>query len=162
MAKTRGDNGTLDWLEDWTPPAIVTRYGEERVRAATLRARIARAVAETLRDCDTGRDDIAAAMSDWLGEDVGRNMLNNYASKAQSDHTIPYLRLLALTHVTGDVRLLQIGAAMFGHVIADEKYLDWIKVGMKADHRERASKIQEECDKEFDLALRLARKRGAR
>lgn len=133
MAKTRGDNGTLDWLEDWTPPAIVKRYEEERVRTSSLRARIARAVAETLHDCEISRDDIAASMSEWLDEDVSKNMLNNYASEAQSDHTIPYLRLLALTHVTGDIRLLQIGAEMFGHVVADEKYMHWIRVGMEAD-----------------------------
>lgn len=160
MAKQRGDRETLDLLADWTPPEVVKRYEEERVRTSTLRAKIARAVAETLHDCEPSRDEIAAAMADWLGEDVTKNMLNNYASEAQEDHTIPYLRLLALIHVTGDVRLLQIGAEMFGHVVADGKYLEWIRVGMEADRRDQAKKVQEECDREFDLALRNARKRG--
>ena len=57
MAKTRGDQNTLDLLEDWTPPAIVKRQGEDQVRTSSLRARIARAVAETLRDCETDRDE---------------------------------------------------------------------------------------------------------
>ncbi|MBF0247005.1 MAG: DNA transposition protein [Alphaproteobacteria bacterium] len=151
---------TLDILEDWTPPEVVKRYQEERVRTSTLRAKIARAVAETLHDSENSRDDIATAMSEWLGEDVTKNMLNNYASEAQEDHTIPYLRLLALVQVTGDVRLLQVGAEMFGHVVADAKYLDWIRVGMEADLRDQATTIAEERTKEFDLALRNARKRG--
>ena len=56
MAKTRGDQNTLDLLEDWTPPAIVKWYEEDRVRTSSLRARIARAVAETLHDYETDRD----------------------------------------------------------------------------------------------------------
>ena len=160
MAKTRGDQNTLDLLEDWAPPAIVKRYEEDRVRTSSLRARIARAVAETLHDFETDRDEIAATMSEWLGEPVTVNMLNNYASEAQVDHTIPYLRLLALIHVTRDVRLLQIGAEMFGHVVTDEKYMNWIRVGMEADMSIQAKAIAEKRDRDFDMALRTARKRG--
>lgn len=160
MAKRRGDNDTLDLLEDWTPPEVIKRYDEDRVRTASLRAKIARAVAESLRDCEMKRDEIAAAMSEWLAEEVTKNMLDAYASEAREEHTITYLRLLGLIHVTGDVRLLQIGAEMFGHVVADDKYLEWIRVGMEADRRDQAKKVQEDCDREFDMALRAARRRG--
>ena len=56
---------------------------------------------------------IAATKSEWLGEPVTINMLNNYASEAQVDHTISCLPLMALIHLARDVRLLQIGAEMF-------------------------------------------------
>jgi len=160
MAQLRSDKATLDLLEDWTPPEIIRRFDESRIRTASLRARIARAVAETLHECDIKREEIAVAMSKWLGEDVTKNMLDAYASEAREEHTIPYLRLLGLIQVTGDVRLLQIGAEMFGHVVADNRYLEWIRVGMEANRRDTAKKVQEECDREFDLALRTARKRG--
>ena len=135
-------------------------YDPARVRTASLRSKIARAVSETLSDSEMGRAEIAIAMSDWLGEDVSKNMLDAYASEARADHTIPFLRLLALVHVTGDVRLLQLGAEMFGHVVADAKYLAWIRVGMQADRREQADRLRQEIDREFDATLRAARTRG--
>lgn len=158
MVKARGDTMTLDLL-DWERPEIVRRYDDDRVRTASLRSRIARAVSETLRDAEDRREDIAAAMSEWLGEDVTLNMLNAYASEAREDHSIPYLRLLALIHATSDVRLLQMGAEMFGHVVADNRYMDWIKVGMDADRREHAAKMADELNKEFEMSLRTARRK---
>jgi hypothetical protein len=158
MVKVRGDDRTLDLL-DWEPPMIVRRYDEERVRTASLRSRIARAVSETLKEAAGSREEIAEAMSAWLGEEVSVNMLNAYASEAREDHSIPYLRLLALMHATGDVRLLQMGAEMFNHVVADNRYLDWIKVGMDADRREQAAKMADELNREFELSLRAARRK---
>lgn len=158
MAKSSSDTLTLDLLEDWTPPEAVHRFEDERVRASGLRHKIARAVSETLRDSSLTRDTIADKMSEWLGEEVTRNMLDAYASLAREAHTIPYLRLLALTHVTGDVRLLQMGAELFAHIVVDVKYQEWIRVGQEADRRDQARRIQETCEREFDLALRSARK----
>lgn len=120
---------TLDLL-DWQPrEADVRRYDEDRVRASSLRARITHAVAETLRDCEHDRGEIARRMSEWLGEDVSKNMLDAYASEARDDHSISYLRLLALVHVTGDIRPLQTGAEMFDHVVVADGLLDWVEVG---------------------------------
>ena len=135
------DKMTEDLLS-WTPPAVIRRYDEHRVRTSTLRARIATAVAETLRDYAASRDDIAAAMSEWLEESVTKNMLDAYASEGREDHTIPFIRLLALIHVTGDVRLLQIGAEMFGHLVVDDRFLGFIELGMKFERGERLQRRQ--------------------
>lgn len=151
MARARDDK-TLDIFEDWTPTEIVERYDENRVRTATLRSRIARAVAETLNDCDIlERGDIARRMSDYLGENVTKNMLNAYASEAREDHTIPFLRLLAMVHVTGDVRLLQLGAELFGHSVIEDRWLPWVDVGQLADRKEH-------IDREYEYVRRQARK----
>ncbi len=154
MAKARGDNDTLDLLS-WEPAAVVERYEEGRVRASSLRSRIAKGIAQTLRDCDMPREQIAAAMSDWLGpgEEVSKNMLDAYASEAREEQTISYLRLLALVHVTGDVRLLQLGAEMFAHSVIDEKYVAWVEIGQLAD-------TKNEIEKALDAARRNARRRG--
>lgn len=141
-------------LFDWDPPEIVHRFDERRVCGGTLRSRIARAVAETLRDCPIDRPTIASHMADWLGEDVSKNMLDAYAAEAREDHTIPFLRLLALVHVTGDARLLQLGAELFGHAVVEERYLPWVRVGQLAD-------TKDDIDREFEYARRQAR-RGAR
>lgn len=152
MPRQSRDPRTLDIFDDYTPPALVERFDEARVRTATLRSRIARAVSETLKDCtDLERADIARRMGEWLGEKVTENMLNAYASEARGDHTIPFLRLLALIHVTGDVRLLQLGAELFGHSVIEDRWIPWVEVGQLADRKE-------EIDREYDARRRHARR----
>jgi len=149
MAKLRGDTHTLDLLS-WEATPIVEAFAPERVRTSSLRSKIARAVSEAMKDSDLSRAMIAIDMTDWLGEEVTENMVNAYASEARDRDTIPYLRLLALVHVTGDVRLLQMGAELMGHSVIENKYLNWVDVGRLADHKET-------IDKEFNAARRMAR-----
>lgn len=149
MAKLRGDTHTMDLLS-WEPAPLVEAFAPEQVRTSTLRAKIARAVSEAMKDAGQSRAMLAVSMGDWLGEEVSENMLNAYASEARENDTIPYLRLLALAHVTGDVRLLQIGAEQMGHSVIEDKYLSWVDVGRLADHKET-------IDKEFHAARRMAR-----
>jgi hypothetical protein len=156
------DPNTLDLFEDWTPDEVVQRFDAARVRTSTLRAKVARAVSETLKDCGRSREDVAKDMSAWLGEDVSKAMLDAYASEAREEHTISYVRLLALVHATGDVRPLQLGAELFDHVVAHTRYLNWIEVGMRADRREQAARLKEEADVGFALAIRAARRGGPR
>ena len=99
------------------------------------------------------REQIAAKMSEWLGKDVSKHMLDAYASEAREEQTIPFLRVLALLHVTGDVRLLQLGAELFDHSVIDDKYLPWVEVGQLAD-------TKDDVDKAFDAARRNARRRS--
>lgn len=135
------DERTLDLL-GWQPPDLVQRYDAERVRTATLRARIARAVSETLKDHDGSREAVAELMSAFLDEDVTKNMLDAYASEARTEHSIPYLRLLALVHVTGDTRLLSLGAEMFGFAVIDEKYVAAVEEAMWTAEEEHAAKMK--------------------
>ena len=144
-------------LLSWTPPDLVERFDDRTVRAASLRDRIAHGVAQTLRDAAARgqeRDAIAAAMTTWLGEEVSLHMLNAYASEAKSEHTINFLRVLALVHVTGDVRLLQMAAEMFGRAVVEERHLPWIEVGLLSEKREELDRVYE--------ATRRAARRGGR
>lgn len=147
------DTRTLDLLS-WEPPTLVERFEEPRVRATSLRSRIAKAVALTLKESGIARDEIAQRMSDWLGEEVSKNSLDAYASEARDDHTISFLRLLAIIHVTGDPRLLQLGAELFGRSVVEDRYLPWVEVGQLADKKM-------EVDRTLDAVLRMAR-RGAK
>ncbi|NLF16683.1 MAG: DNA transposition protein [Lentisphaerae bacterium] len=157
MVKTRGDRATIELL-DWQPPEIIRRYEEPIVRASTLRSRIAHAVAATLRDCELPREEVARQMSAWLGEDVSRTMLDAYASEAREEKTIPYLRLMALVHVTGDMRLLQLGAELFAHSVVDDRYLRWVEVGKRALRKKEIAQIAEQEDHDFEVALKAARR----
>ncbi|MEO5336909.1 MAG: DNA transposition protein [Magnetospirillum sp. WYHS-4] len=129
------DSITKD-LFAWEPPAVVRKFEEAEVRAASLRGRIAKAVAAALKETGKDRDQVAAEMSAYLAEEVTKNMLDAYASEAREDHTIPYLRLIALVQVTGDVRPLQIGAEPVGHSLVEDRYLAAIEDAMFDDKME--------------------------
>lgn len=126
MARDRLDALTPD-LFDWQPPEVVTTYPAEKVRAASVRGVFAKAVSVTLRECGLERAEVARRMTAHLGETVTENMLDNYASEARADTTISLPRLLALIHVTGDLRLLQVLADPFGQVVVDKRYISIIR-----------------------------------
>lgn len=115
-------------LLNWTAPQAALAFEERDVRAATLAARISRAVAVALRECGRPRRDIAAAMSSYLGEAVSVAMLDAYASQARDAHRIPVPRFLALVHATGDRRLLEMLAAPQGWSVIDRQHLPLIQV----------------------------------
>lgn len=158
MGRRSSDNQTMDLLS-WEPPKIVKRFDEQQVRAESIKVKIAKAIALTLKESDQNRDEIAAYMSDFLGETVTKNMVDAYASESREDHNISYVRLLAMVHATQDVRLLQFGAELFSHLVVDNKFIDWIELGMEAEKRDKAQREVADIEKKFDYHLRLVRRR---
>lgn len=132
MARQRHDSRTLDLL-GWQPPAPVKRFAEEKVRAASLRGAIAKAVGVALKECGKDRDTVATEMAAYLGEDVSRNMLDAYASEAREEHVISLVRFIGLVHATGDHRLLQVLAELFGLAVIPQRYLPAIEAEILAD-----------------------------
>lgn len=131
------DDKTLDLL-GWQPPDVSAGFRDEtRVRAASLSHRISRSVSEILQDSGRPRAEIAAAMTDWLGDDVSEHMLNAYASPARETHSISLERAIALLHATGDARLLGDLLAPLGFAVIPDKYLGAIEEAMCDELMER-------------------------
>lgn len=91
---------------------------------AGLERQISGAVGMILASDPRSRGVIAAEMSELLGDEVTRFMLDAYASPARSDHKVCMSRFLALVAVTArhdvlDMLLRPIGAA----VLIDEEVL---------------------------------------
>ena len=140
-------------LLDWTPPEPVAAFAPEAVRGATLDARIARAVSVAMTESKLPREEIAARMSAWLGTKVPTNMLNAYASVARDDHPIGLARFLALVQATGDRRLLELLAEMFGWAVIERRHLPLIEM---AAIREQ----EDELRRRRDALARKARAEG--
>lgn len=145
-------------LLDWTPPAPVQRFAEERVRAQTLGQRISRAVGAALRDADDhgmDRDEIAQRMSEFLGERVSRTALDGYASQAREDRAITLVRFVALIHATRDQRLLEMLAEGMGWAVVERRFLTLIELAAVRDHADellrRAKAIQRQARAEGAL-----------
>ena len=129
----------LDLLTDWTPPEAVERFDPALVRAATLTGRIAKTVSAALKG--KNRDDIAKRMSDWIGSEVSRHMLDAYASEAREDHVISLPRALALLHATRDRRLLQALIEDLGWAIVEARHVPLIDLAEIEEERTRLGKL---------------------
>ncbi|WP_374653084.1 DNA transposition protein [Dongia sp.] len=142
MARQRNDGKTMDLL-NWQPPATAAAFPAEKVRAATLRAKISKAVALSLHECGQDRDKIAAEMTAFLGEDCPKNMLDAYASEGREDHVINLIRFIGLAHATGDAqRLLQTFAEMFDLAVIPARYVAAIEEAIITDKIEELTQRQ--------------------
>lgn len=148
MAAQRPDPNQPDLLT-WRAPAPVQQHVPHRVRAATLAGRIKRAIAETLRETEIDRDQVAAAMGDYLGEPVAKASLDAWASGAREDRLPSLTRFCALLAATADERLLQVLAAECGWAVVDRKWLPMIELASVQDHENRIVRrrktLQAEC-----------------
>jgi len=142
--------GQLDLLA-WTAPEPVRRFEAHRVRAASFREQVARAISAVLKDADAAgrsRESIAVAMSEFLGERVSLNMLNAYASQARDEHSVSVTRLFALLHATRDQRLLQLLAEPMGWAVIDQKFLPLIELAAVTDQAKALGKRAKEIRRE--------------
>jgi hypothetical protein len=155
MARDRQDKLTGDLLS-WQPPEVTPAVDPQQVRAETLRGRVARAVALVLRECELGRDEIAARMSEFLHEPVSLQMLNAYASQAREEHTISAIRLAALAHATGDARALAVLVAGTEWAIVERLHLPAIQAQIMADGARRLERRARELREDARRAARRA------
>lgn len=111
MGKARAHPDQLGF--GFEPPVLATGVAA----LAGLERRICSTVGVILNTEQRPREVIAAEMSVLLDEEVGRAMLDAYASPARIDHKVPMSRFLALIAVTNRHDLLdpivrEIGAAL--------------------------------------------------
>jgi hypothetical protein len=130
-------------LLGWTPPQAELAFDEADIRGAGVAARIARAISVALRACGKGRAQAAREMSAFLGEDVPPSMIDAYASVARSTHRISLPRFLALLHVTGDRRLLQMLAAPMGWTVIERRHAPLIEVALIREREDELRRQRE-------------------
>ena len=139
MSPTIRDPGQADLLA-WSAPEPVERFEPARVRAASLAGKIKRAISEALREEAAkgfDRENTAAAMSVYLGAEVGANALNAWCSEAREDQMPSLVRFVGLLDATGDMRLLQVIAAELGWVVMHKKWLPMIELASLREHEDK-------------------------
>jgi hypothetical protein len=138
------DEITLDLFRDFEPPEVVARFAPEQVRAETLAGKLSRAVKATLDAFARPRAEVAQGVSEFLGEECSRAMLDKYASQG-AEHTISAARLAALVAVTGDPRPMNALLESIGLIVVPKRY-EWLI------RRERALELQRLAEKEAAAA----------
>lgn len=145
--KHRGDGDTLDLLADWKPEEVAVRFDREELRAATLQAKLCRAMKLALAMCGMERAEIAAKMSEYLGKPVSKAMLDAYVSEGREDHCISVERFMALVHATGDLRLIGLLADCFGLAAVPRKFVAAIEQAMIDDKIAELTRRRDEKSK---------------
>lgn len=140
-------------LLGWEPADPVVAFEPQTVRAASLAASMAKAVSASLKQCGRSREQVAERMSGYLDETVSDHMLNAYASEARGEHIINVVRFIALIEATGDRRLLEFIAELFGWAVIEQRYLPAIKLAQRLEKRA-------EMDRDIDSDRRLLKRGG--
>ena len=154
MARRR-DRHTLDMFQDYESPVVAVRYDDSApVQASNTARTIARAVSRTLKEADRPRADIAAEMSEHLGEDVSENMLNAYASAARDTHNISLERAAALVAVTGDARLMGELLAPLGLAVIPERYLSAVEEAVLTEQEEQIAQRRKQARRRWTGGVR--------
>ncbi len=148
MRRAPRDTDTFDLFRDVAPTPVVPRFGADEVRAWTPARRMSRAIARTLEDDGRSRDEIAAALSEVVGERVTRVMLDALASQ-EKPHAISALRLAGLVMVTGDARALNALLSEAGLIVVEAKYEALLKRERARELRERAERAEQAADAEW-------------
>ena len=145
MVKARGDQMTGDLLS-WQPPKVEARLEEERVRAATLAGKVCRVLAEALKVDGRSREDIAAEVSEFLGEEISRDSLDAWASEARERNNVAAYRLIALVKVLGAPAILNELLADTDMLVVDRKYKALIERELALETRARLDRFIEAQD----------------
>lgn len=128
MAPKRRDLDTMDLFRDYQPPEVAARFGPDIARGGTLDVRIANVLSEAMTRSGKPRAQIAAEMSDWLGQRISENMLDQYASPARRDQKITLERFIALIEATGCHELIGFVAEPSGFVAVPGRYAEIIQL----------------------------------
>jgi hypothetical protein len=134
--------GAIADLFGAAPSPAEIAFPPEEIRAATLNSQLCRAISASLKACGRSRAKVAEAMSSYLGATVSEAILDAYASPARESHVINWPRLIALAHVTGDVRLLSVGLEQFGVALIDRRYLPYVEMGLLEEEKAELSRRQ--------------------
>lgn len=127
-------------------PPVARRFSEERVRAARPAVRIARAVAEAIKESGRSREEIAEDMSAYLGERVTPEVLYQYSSVANERHNIPAHRLIALLAVTGDDRLVNAALEGTPFIAISNRFEPLIQREIAREEIERLTQLEQQAD----------------
>jgi hypothetical protein len=151
MAKARGDKMTGDLLS-WEPPKVAPRFEETRVRASSLARKVCRVLAESLKEDGRSREDIAAQLSEFLGEEISRDSMDAWTSEARENNNISAYRYFALARILGSAEMLNELLTDTNMIVVDQKYQPLIERELALEKKEALEQFIASRDKEWRLS----------
>lgn len=116
------------------------------------------ALSSSLKDSPSSRYEVAARMSELLGDEVSKNMLDAYTADSRETHQISVVRFVALILATKDFELLALVAEQVGCrlLVGDEA-----RLAARGYVREQI-RLWQRRERELDAMEPVQVRRGAR
>ncbi|MBD8554885.1 hypothetical protein IFT84_10150 [Rhizobium sp. CFBP 8762] len=132
---TKPDPFQMDFFER---PVFPVRVPVNRIDLDRFRARIKRAMARAIRECEYDRPTIAARMAHYLGlPNLNKSTLDAYTAESRTTHDISLVRFSAFVHATGATWLWDEVVADNGATLLIGDEARWAEIARLREEQER-------------------------
>lgn len=145
-------------MDFFSEPAFPVRAPVEQIDLDRYRARMKRAMARAIRECQYDRPTIAARMGNYLGVNITKAMLDSWTAESKREHDITLPRFAAFVHATQAPWLWDQAASVQGLTVLDGKEVALAELGLLAQEKKRVDRrMRELLSVRVDLAGRARR-----
>jgi len=130
------------------PNARQENLGFETVGSLNNTREIANAVSASIRRCPLSRYQIAAHISELVGREITKTMLDHYSGESHERHVIPADLIMVFCHVTGSNELKKVLLEP-GETLAAGKDARYLELARKQARRDRLEREIEELRNEL-------------
>lgn len=136
MARKRPDDHTLD-LFDWEPPPVAEVFDAFRIKSPCDRMRISQALSAACDESGMSRDDIHAAMCEYLGYSFSRGTFDRVMAVSAEGHEFTLSKFIAFFKTVQDPRVLNAILDGTEYVAIPRKFVGAVEEAMVTEQMER-------------------------
>ncbi|MEH3092011.1 MAG: hypothetical protein PGN20_08125 [Agrobacterium cavarae] len=127
-------------MDFFSEPTFPVRTPVQQIDLDRYRARIKRAMARAIRQCQYDRPTIAARMSLYLGVNVSKAMLDSWTAESKRAHDMTMPRFAAFAHATEAPWLWDEAAAMQGVTMLVGRQAQLAEIGLLQQEKQRVQR----------------------
>jgi len=127
-------------MDFFNEPTFPVRTPVQQIDLDRYRAKIKRAMARAIRQCQYDRPTIAARMSLYLGVNVSKAMLDSWTAESKRAHDMTIPRFAAFAHATEAPWLWDEAAAMQGVTMLVGRQAQLAEIGLLQQEKQRVQR----------------------
>ncbi|MEH3093345.1 MAG: hypothetical protein PGN20_15215 [Agrobacterium cavarae] len=127
-------------MDFFSEPTFPVRAPVQQIDLDRYRAKIKRAMARAIRQCQYDRPTIAARMSLYLGVNVSKAMLDSWTAESKRAHDMTIPRFAAFAHATEAPWLWDEAAAMQGVTMLVGRQAQLAEIGLLQQEKQRVQR----------------------
>lgn len=145
-------------MDFFSEPTFPVRAPVQQIDLDRYRARMKRAMARAIRECQFDRPTIAARMSLYLGVNITKAMLDAWTAESKRAHDMTIPRFAAFVHATEAPWLWDEAAAMQGVTMLVGKEAVLAELGLLQQEKQRVTReMKALLSLHVDVAERMRR-----
>lgn len=127
-------------MDFFSEPTFPVRTPVQQIDLDRYRAKIKRAMARAIRQCQYDRPTIAARMSLYLGVNVSKAMLDSWTAESKRAHDMTIPRFAAFAYATEAPWLWDEAAAMQGVTMLVGRQAQLAEIGLLQQEKQRVQR----------------------